>query len=122
MRLPVEVLVFGCMIVGMLPAATIGPFLDVAVRSVLGTATPEYSLAVWHGFNLPLVMSLIALAGGVALYLLLQRHLNRGGRHAAAARPGRPPHLRPGDGLPLLALARTLERLLGTSGCRCSCG
>jgi multicomponent K+:H+ antiporter subunit A len=117
MRLPVEVLVFGCMIVGMLPAATIGPFLDVAVRSVLGDATPEYSLAIWHGVNLPLVMSLIALAGGVVLYLLLQRHLTAGVDGT--------PLLRGLDGRRIFdrvmvflswRLARTLERLLGTSG------
>ncbi|RAI59530.1 monovalent cation/H+ antiporter subunit A [Roseicella frigidaeris] len=78
MRVPVEVLVFLCMVVGILPSATIGPLLDIAVRAVLGDATPRYSLAVWHGFNLPLAMSLIALAGGVVLYRLLYRHLNAG--------------------------------------------
>jgi multicomponent K+:H+ antiporter subunit A len=39
---------------------------------------PEYSLAVWHGFNLPLVMSFVALAGGVALYLSQRRRRARG--------------------------------------------
>lgn len=116
MRVPVEVLVLGCMVVGILPAATIGPYLDVAVRSVLGDATPEYSLAVWHGFNLPLVMSLIALAGGVVLYRLLQRYLNAGVEGT--------PLLRGLDGRRIFdqfmvflswRLARTLERLLGTS-------
>lgn len=116
MRVPVEVLVFGCMVVGILPAATIGPFLDVAVRSVLGGATPEYSLAVWHGFNLPLVMSFGALAGGVLLYLLLQRHLNAGIEGT--------PLLERWDGRRIFddvmvflswRFARTLERLLGTS-------
>ncbi|MBR0666093.1 monovalent cation/H+ antiporter subunit A [Roseomonas hellenica] len=115
MRVPVEVLVFGCMVVGILPAATIGPFLDVAVRSVLGGATPEYSLAVWHGFNLPLIMSLGALAGGVLLYLLLQRHLNAGVEGT--------PLLERWDGRRIFddvmvflswRFARTLERLLGT--------
>lgn len=75
MRLPVEILVLICIGVGVLPAATIGPFLDLAVRSILGDDVPYYSLAVWHGFNLPLVMSMIALAGGLLLYLLLQRRL-----------------------------------------------
>lgn len=75
MRLPVELLVLTCIMVGVLPAATIGPFLDFAVHSVLGADVPYYSLAVWHGFNLPLLMSVIALAGGVLLYLLLQRRL-----------------------------------------------
>ena len=78
MRLPVELLVLTCIMVGVLPAATIGPFLDHAVRAVLGDDVPRYSLAVWHGFNLPLLMSVIALAGGVALYLVLQRRLRSG--------------------------------------------
>ncbi|MFC3127766.1 hydrogen gas-evolving membrane-bound hydrogenase subunit E, partial [Pseudoroseomonas globiformis] len=117
MRLPVEVLVFGCMVVGILPAATIGPFLDVAARSVLGDATPYYSLAVWHGFNLPLVMSIFALAAGVLLYRLLQRHLNAGVEGT--------PLMRGLDGRRIFdqamvflswRFARTLERLLGTTG------
>src|SRR5690606_18018259 len=49
MRLPVEILVLICIVVGLLPAATVGPFLEMAVRSILGSATPQYSLAVWHG-------------------------------------------------------------------------
>ena len=78
MRLPVEVLVLTCMVVGILPAVTIGPFLEMGVRAILGPATPQYSLSVWHGFTRPLIMSGIALALGVALYLALQRHLLRG--------------------------------------------
>lgn len=78
MRFPVEILVLTCIVVGVLPAATMGPFLDTAVRSILGDATPQYSLAVWHGFNLPLLMSVIALTAGIALYLALQPHLNKG--------------------------------------------
>ncbi|MFG1490958.1 monovalent cation/H+ antiporter subunit A, partial [Oceanospirillum sp. HFRX-1_2] len=30
---------------------------------------PEYSLSIWHGFNFPLLMSFIALVGGVAVYV-----------------------------------------------------
>ena len=78
MRLPVEILVLVCIMVGLLPAATVGPVLDLAARSVLGESLPPYSLAIWHGFNAPLVMSLIALAGGVALYVALHRHLRSG--------------------------------------------
>ncbi|MGG5823869.1 monovalent cation/H+ antiporter subunit A [Falsiroseomonas sp. HW251] len=78
MRFPVEILVLTCIGVGVLPAATVGPFLDLAVRSILGSEVPYYSLAVWHGFNLPLLMSLVALAGGAALYLLLQKRLCSG--------------------------------------------
>ncbi|RIK98307.1 MAG: monovalent cation/H+ antiporter subunit A [Proteobacteria bacterium] len=78
MRFPIELLVLLCLIVGVIPGITVGAFLDTAVRSVLGSATPAYSLAVWHGFTLPLVMSVIALAGGVALYLALQGYLKKG--------------------------------------------
>ncbi|WP_137181748.1 monovalent cation/H+ antiporter subunit A [Roseomonas sp. AR75] len=78
MRLPVEFLVLICIMVGVLPAATVGPFLALAVRSLLGDAVPYYSLAVWHGVNLPLLMSMAATAGGILLYLLLHRLL-RGG-------------------------------------------
>jgi multicomponent K+:H+ antiporter subunit A len=78
MRLPIEFLVLACLVVGILPTLTIGPILEIAVRSVLGPQMPQYSLAVWHGLTVPLMMSMLALGGGVALYLLLQRHLARG--------------------------------------------
>ena len=60
MRIPVEVLVVVCLVVGMLPAATVGPVLAVAARATLGGTLPEYSLALWHGWNLPLLMSVAA--------------------------------------------------------------
>src|SRR5690606_34955348 len=75
MRFPVELLALICLVVGIIPAITVGPFLDTAVRAVLGDATPQYSLAVWHGLTPPLLMSLVALSGGTTLYLLLQRRL-----------------------------------------------
>ncbi|MGF9756237.1 monovalent cation/H+ antiporter subunit A [Microvirga sp. 0TCS3.31] len=78
MRFPVEFLVLACLLVGIVPAMTIGPFLATAVRSVLGPDTPPYSLAIWHGFNDPLLMSMIALVGGILLYWLLQRHFVKG--------------------------------------------
>ncbi|MFC5374197.1 monovalent cation/H+ antiporter subunit A [Brevundimonas faecalis] len=80
MRFPIEVLVGLCIIVGVLPAVTIGPVLAVAVRSVLGPEVPYYSLALWHGFNLPLLMSAVALIGGVALYKVLGPRINRSDR------------------------------------------
>src|SRR5690606_21794298 len=69
MRFPMEFLVVACLVVGIIPGLSIGPFLHTAVVSVLGSQTPEYSLAVWHGINTPLIMSAIALGGGVALYI-----------------------------------------------------
>lgn len=77
MRFPIEFLVVVCLIVGIVPSLSIAPFLSVAVESVLGADTPEYSLAVWHGFNLPLLMSLIALVGGIILYIMLRGYLSR---------------------------------------------
>lgn len=56
---------------------SIGPFLHSAVLSVLGPQTPTYSLSIWHGFNLPLIMSIVALAGGVAIYAALGGYFSR---------------------------------------------
>ncbi|MFD1747429.1 monovalent cation/H+ antiporter subunit A [Rhizobium helianthi] len=75
MRFPIEFLVVICLIVGVAPAFSIAPFLSTAVESVLGAETPQYSLAIWHGFSLPLLMSAIALVGGTLIYLALRRYL-----------------------------------------------
>jgi multicomponent K+:H+ antiporter subunit A len=69
MRVPVELLVLACLVVGTLPAWSVGPLLATAAQPVVGGVLPEYSLAIWHGFNAPLVMSLVALVGGTAIYL-----------------------------------------------------
>jgi multicomponent K+:H+ antiporter subunit A len=73
MRVPAELLVLICLVVGIAPAWSVGAFLAAAAAPVVGGELPAYSLALWHGFNLPLLMSFIALAGGALLYLL-QRH------------------------------------------------
>ncbi len=76
MRLPVELLVLCCLVVGIIPGISIGAFLHLAAVSVLGEQTPEYSLAIWHGFNIPLLMSIVALIGGIVFYILLRRYAN----------------------------------------------
>ncbi|KQY86482.1 MULTISPECIES: monovalent cation/H+ antiporter subunit A [Roseateles] len=68
MRVPVELLVLACVVVGSAPAWSVGPVLAVAAAPVVGSTLPAYSLAVWHGFNTPLLMSLVALAGGIVIY------------------------------------------------------
>jgi multicomponent K+:H+ antiporter subunit A len=78
MRRPIEILVLICLLIGTLPGLTIGPYLATAAISILGPQTPAYSLAVWHGFNAPLLMSTIAMVGGLILYLGLQRYLAQG--------------------------------------------
>jgi multicomponent K+:H+ antiporter subunit A len=69
MKVPVEVLVAICLLVGILPAQTVGPLLSVAVEGVLQAKPPYYSLAIWHGLNAALLMSVIALVGGVLVYI-----------------------------------------------------
>ncbi len=79
MRVPVELLVLLCLAVGLLPGLTIGPVLAAGAQGALfgGPGTlPAYKLAIWHGLNLPLLMSGIALAGGVLLYTALQRRVD----------------------------------------------
>jgi multicomponent K+:H+ antiporter subunit A len=72
MKIPVEVLVALCLLVGIFPQYIVKPMLDLAASAVLAGPAPEYSLAIWHGFNLPLLMSTIALVVGVAVYFSLQ--------------------------------------------------
>ncbi len=78
MRVPIELLVLCCIVIGVVPMISIGPALAAAARPVVGGQLPSYTLAVWHGFNAPLVMSLIAMAGGALGYLLLRRALRQG--------------------------------------------
>ncbi|SDL59027.1 multicomponent K+:H+ antiporter subunit A [Pseudomonas indica] len=72
MKVPVEILVFLCLLVGMLPGYTVAPLLAAAASASLGGTLPEYDLAIWHGFNLPLMMSFVALFGGILVYACRQ--------------------------------------------------
>ncbi|MDP1525707.1 MAG: monovalent cation/H+ antiporter subunit A [Rhodocyclaceae bacterium] len=69
MKVPVEIIVVLCVLVGIFPAQTVEPLLAVAASAVLQGPLPEHNLALWHGFNPALWMSVIALIGGVLLYL-----------------------------------------------------
>ncbi|MBX3549054.1 MAG: monovalent cation/H+ antiporter subunit A [Xanthobacteraceae bacterium] len=114
MRFPAGLLVGACLVVGVIPAITIGPILLVAVQSVLGSQVPEFSLAVWHGLTQEFIMSLFALFGGVAIYF--------GFRSFMASGDG-PPLLRYINGQKIFdfilvtiswRIARRLEALFGT--------
>jgi multicomponent K+:H+ antiporter subunit A len=114
MRLPAQLLVVACLIIGMIPGRSIGPFLDAAIRAVLGPEPPQYSLRVWHGFTPEMLMSIVALGGGIGVYFALRSYL--------LSADG-PPLLRHVKGqrifdwfLTLLVtrLARSLEVVLGT--------
>ncbi len=88
MLVPVGILVLVCVLVGTLPQYTVGPILEVSAREVLGGNLPAYKLAIWHGLNLPLGMSMLASLTGIGFYFSLQRlfrlhdyaHLRRGGK------------------------------------------
>src|SRR5690606_24907269 len=102
MLVPSGLLVLCCLVVGIIPGLTVGPFLHTAAGSVLGPDMPAYSLSVWHGLNLPLAMSFVAMIGGVALYLALQARQRK--------YPGRVPFIYRFDG------RRSFEFLLDYSG------
>jgi multicomponent K+:H+ antiporter subunit A len=80
MRLPVLLLVLLCMAVGLAPGLVAGPTAGRgragrAVRRA-GPGAAAYTLAIWHGLNLPLLMSAVAVVGGLLLYFGLQRFIN----------------------------------------------
>lgn len=68
MIMPMALLGLLCLLVGTVPNLTVAPLLDAASYAVLGNGIPEYHIAIWHGINLPLMMSLAALLGGLLLY------------------------------------------------------
>ena len=69
MKVPVEILVALCVLVGMFPVLTVEPLLAVAAIGVLQGPLPQHDLAIWHGINPALWMSVIALIGGCLLYV-----------------------------------------------------
>ncbi|MCH7395664.1 monovalent cation/H+ antiporter subunit A [Acinetobacter dispersus] len=74
MRLPAIILATLCILVGILPALLAGTMVNSVTRASL--AQPEFEgvhLAIWHGVNAPLMMSLIALIGGSILYFALAK-------------------------------------------------
>ena len=76
MKIPVEVLVLTCVAVGIVPAWTVAPVLRAGASAILGDRLPDYSLALWHGLNWPLAMSIAGVVGGVLLYMALRKLLD----------------------------------------------
>lgn len=74
MKVPVEILVALCLAVGIFPAYLVGDLLHAAAFSVLANDVPMHSLSIWHGFNIPLFMSFLAMVGGITIYYN-RRHL-----------------------------------------------
>ncbi len=68
MRVPVEILVVVCILIGLFPQFIVGDLLNAASFAVLQAPPPVFNLAIWHGFNFPLLMSSIAIIGGAIIY------------------------------------------------------
>ena len=74
MRLPAIILATLCILVGIFPALLAGTLVNSVTRASLMQPNFEgVHLAIWHGFNAPLVMSLIALIGGTLFYFALAK-------------------------------------------------
>jgi multicomponent K+:H+ antiporter subunit A len=58
-------------LLGLIPMLLVGPLVGAVTGAVTGVGVPEFELALWHGVNLALILSLIAVAGGA---FLLWRH------------------------------------------------
>ena len=67
MQLPTGALAATCLAIGLFPAALAGPLVDAAAGAIIPGSLPHYELALWHGLNLPFVLGLTALAGGLLL-------------------------------------------------------
>ncbi|NLG76645.1 MAG: monovalent cation/H+ antiporter subunit A [Xanthomonadaceae bacterium] len=114
MLVPSALLVLACLLVGILPGKTVGPILETATRAILGDETPTYSLAVWHGLTLPLLMSVLALVGGFLIYAALYFYRRRA--------HGRTPFISRFDGrrtfdvmiIRLIRLAGFVQRLISS--------
>ncbi|NOL51428.1 monovalent cation/H+ antiporter subunit A [Pelistega suis] len=72
MLFPSTVLVCLCILIGVLPGIVIEPTLTLATTSILGANHPSIDLAVFHGINIPLIMSAMALIGGIVVYFVLR--------------------------------------------------
>ena len=74
MRAPAIILATLCILVGLLPALLVENIVNSGTRA--STQLPQFEgvhLAIWHGFNLPLLMSAIALLGGIIFYFILAK-------------------------------------------------
>ncbi|MDP5103891.1 MAG: monovalent cation/H+ antiporter subunit A [Erythrobacter sp.] len=58
-------------LLGLIPMTLAAPLVGAVTGAVIGSAAPEFDLALWHGVNLALILSAIAVAGGT---VLLWRH------------------------------------------------
>lgn len=74
MRAPATLLAILCIVVGLFPALMVENIVNSTARASTQMMNFEGThLALWHGFNLPLLMSAIALVGGLIFYFSLAK-------------------------------------------------
>ncbi|WP_291375370.1 monovalent cation/H+ antiporter subunit A [Acinetobacter sp. UBA6720] len=74
MRAPATLLAILCILVGLFPALMVENIVNSTARASTQMMNFEGThLALWHGFNLPLLMSAIALVGGLIFYFSLAK-------------------------------------------------
>ena len=74
MRAPATLLAIFCILVGLFPALLVENIVNSTARA--STQVMDFEgvhLALWHGFNMPLLMSLIASIGGLIFYFSLAK-------------------------------------------------
>ena len=54
-------------LLGLIPMQLAAPLVGAAAAAITGGTVPEFDLALWHGVNLALILSLVAVAGGAVL-------------------------------------------------------
>lgn len=74
MRAPATLLAILCILVGILPSLLLEHIVNATTRaSTQNFAFEGTHLAIWHGINTPLLMSVIALVGGLLFYFALAK-------------------------------------------------
>lgn len=74
MRAPATLLAILCILVGLLPALLVEKIVNSTTQATTQNFAFEGThLALWHGFNLPLLMSVISLLGGTIFYFSLAK-------------------------------------------------
>lgn len=75
------------LVFGIFPGIVSGGLVGPAIAAIEGKAVQPLEVKLWHGFNLPLLLSVLTLASGFALYLFRQKLWAAGAGILAAIRP-----------------------------------
>jgi len=84
MLIPIGILAGLCVLIGFFPALIQSRLLEPAVLSVIPHSDyfEHHNLALWHGFNMPLIMSCITIVAALAIYKTLVNRLRSQSEYA----------------------------------------